>query len=114
MGLPRPDVGRPDHVAPFLCFIGDELAELGGRARKHGAAQFGEARFQLGIGEGGVDFPVELVDDLSRRIPRRANAIPPVCFEGRQDEGAACTNSTPDAAVGRTGGESATALAPRA
>ena len=45
MGLLHPDVGRPDHLAPFLCFIGDELAEVGGRLRKHGAAQFGEARF---------------------------------------------------------------------
>jgi hypothetical protein len=30
----RFDVGRPDHLAPLLCFFADELAEVGGRARK--------------------------------------------------------------------------------
>ena len=28
----RLDVGRPDHLAPLLGFVGDELAEVGGRA----------------------------------------------------------------------------------
>ena len=30
----RFDVGRPDHLAPLLCFFADELAEVGGRARE--------------------------------------------------------------------------------
>ena len=29
------DVGRPDHLGPLLGFVGDELAEFGGRAGKH-------------------------------------------------------------------------------
>ena len=29
--LLRLDVGRPDHLAPLLSFVGDELAEVGGR-----------------------------------------------------------------------------------
>ena len=33
--LLRLDVGRPDHLGPFLGFVGDELAEVGGRAGKH-------------------------------------------------------------------------------
>jgi hypothetical protein len=32
------DVGRADHLAPLLGFLGDQLAEVGGRARKRRAA----------------------------------------------------------------------------
>ena len=32
--LLRLDVGRPDHLAPLLGVVGDELAEVGGRARE--------------------------------------------------------------------------------
>src|SRR5262249_36611414 len=52
---PRLDAGRPDPLAPLLGFLGNELAEVGGRAGKHGAAQFNKPRLQLGIGKGGVD-----------------------------------------------------------
>ena len=31
----RLDVGRTDHLAPLLGFIGEQLAEVGRRARKH-------------------------------------------------------------------------------
>ena len=64
----RLDVGRPDHLAPLLGFVGDELAEVGGRKREHVATQFGKPRLHLGIGEAGVDFPVELFDDLGGRV----------------------------------------------
>src|SRR5262245_34495194 len=36
------DVGRPDHLGPLLSFFGDQLAEIGGRARKHRTAFFSE------------------------------------------------------------------------
>ena len=39
----RLDVGRSDHLAPLLGFVGDELAEVSGRARKHRVAQIGDA-----------------------------------------------------------------------
>src|SRR6516225_4847552 len=42
------DVGRPDNLAPLLRFIGDQLAEVGGRARKHRAAEVSEPRFHVG------------------------------------------------------------------
>ena len=29
-----PNVGGPDHLGPFLGFVGDELAEVGGRTRR--------------------------------------------------------------------------------
>jgi hypothetical protein len=35
----RLDAGGLDHLAPFLGFLGDELAKIGGRARRNSAAQ---------------------------------------------------------------------------
>src|SRR5712672_2708160 len=37
----RLDAGRPDHLAPFLGFDGNEFSKVGGRAGKHGAAPGG-------------------------------------------------------------------------
>src|SRR5262249_23945436 len=31
----RLDVGRPDHLAPLLSFVGNELSKVGGRTREH-------------------------------------------------------------------------------
>src|SRR5262249_45026932 len=60
----RPDVEGPDDIAPLLGFVGDELAEVGGRARKHGAKKPGTPRLAWGVGvyrftprAGGVDAP---------------------------------------------------------
>ena len=44
----RLDVGRPDHLAPLLGFVGDELTEFGRRARKRRATEVGKARLILG------------------------------------------------------------------
>src|SRR5262249_60866205 len=44
------DVGRPDHFAPLLGLVGDELAKIGGRARKQRAAQVSQPRLDFGIG----------------------------------------------------------------
>src|SRR5262249_22359968 len=66
--LLRLDVGRSDHLAPLLDLFGDELGEVGGRARKHSATKIGKPRLHFGVGEGRVDLLIELVDDLSRRI----------------------------------------------
>src|SRR5215471_13306810 len=40
----RLDVEGSDDVAPLLGFVGDELAEVGGRCRKHRATKFGKPR----------------------------------------------------------------------
>jgi len=66
----RLDVEGPDDVAPLLGFLGDELAKVGGRTRKHGAVEIGKPRLDLGIGEAGIDLLVELVDDFGGRAPR--------------------------------------------
>jgi hypothetical protein len=44
-------VGFPDHLAPLLGFLGDELAEVGGRERKHRTAQIDQSRLYRRIGE---------------------------------------------------------------
>ena len=70
-----PDVGRPDHLAPFLGFLGDELAEIGRRPRERRAAQVGKPRLHLGVGKSSVDFLVELVDDFGRGVLGRADTV---------------------------------------
>ena len=72
----RLDVEGPDDVAPLLRFVGDELAEIGWRPLKDRCAQGGKSRLDLGISEGGIDFLVELVDDLGRRVLGNADTVP--------------------------------------
>src|SRR5215831_18385489 len=54
----RLDVGRPDHLGPFLGLLGDELAEVGGRTDERCATQIGEPRLDRGIGEARIDFRI--------------------------------------------------------
>src|SRR5262249_57537756 len=75
-GSLRLDVGEPHHLAPLLGFLGDEFAEIGGRAHEHRTAEVGKARLQLGIDKARVDLLVELLDDLCLRGLRRADAEP--------------------------------------
>ena len=76
--LVRFDIRCPDHLAPLLAVLGDELSELCGRARQHHGAKFGKPRLDPGIGESGVDLFVDLVDNLSRRVLGCAEAQPRV------------------------------------
>src|SRR5262245_42718245 len=41
------DVGRSDHLGPFLRFVRDELAEIGGRAGNQRAAELEQPRLEL-------------------------------------------------------------------
>src|SRR4029077_1297620 len=77
---PGVDVDRPDHFAPLLGFVGDELAEVGRGQRKHSAAQVGDPSLHLGIGKARVDLLVELVDDLGGRALWRTHAVPRAHF----------------------------------
>src|SRR5262245_14429272 len=72
----RLDVGGPDHLAPFLGFFGDQLAELGRRSRQRRAAEVSETGLHLRVVESRVDLLIELVDDLGRRGLRYAKAVP--------------------------------------
>src|SRR5262249_16925951 len=48
------DVGRPDHLAPLLRFVSDELSKVGGGTREHRSSQVGEAFLHVGIGKSGI------------------------------------------------------------
>src|SRR5262249_41594813 len=72
----RLDVGGPDHLAPLLGFLSDELCEVGRLARKRGAAQLGEPRLDLGIGEARIDFLVKLVHYLGWSVLGCSDAGP--------------------------------------
>jgi hypothetical protein len=64
MSLFRLDTGRLDHLPPLLCVVDDEVAELDGRVREWFHPQIGEARLEIGINEGRIDFLVERIDDF--------------------------------------------------
>src|SRR5262249_47449581 len=81
----RAAVEGPDDVAPLLGFVGDEFAEISGRADKRPASKVGKPRLHLGIGEASVDFLVELIDDLRRRVLGYADAIPVARLITRQE-----------------------------
>src|SRR5262245_63685679 len=76
LGSFRLDVGRPDHLGPLLGLVGDELAEIGGGTGERRTSQIEKPRFDPRIGEGDVDFSVELVDDIVRRRLGRGGAPP--------------------------------------
>jgi hypothetical protein len=63
----RLDIGGPDHLAPLLGFLRDQLPEVGGRARQRRTPHVGKARLERGLAKRGVDLLVELVDDLGWR-----------------------------------------------
>src|SRR6266446_9215691 len=84
---PRLDARKFHHLAPLLRFLGDELAEVGRRAWKCGGAPRGEPRLRLGIGERRIDLLVELVNNLGRRVFRRADAGPEARLVARREFG---------------------------
>jgi hypothetical protein len=47
----RFDPRELDYLCPFLRFFGEELAEIGRRARKHLGAQVGKSREPKGSGQ---------------------------------------------------------------
>src|SRR5262245_51359226 len=81
----RLDVCKLDHLAPLLGLVRNELAEIGRRARHHGAAEASKLRLDLAIGEAGVDLSVEHVDDAGGGSFRGAKAKPSVRFVAWQE-----------------------------
>src|SRR3954453_19946105 len=63
-GLAWPRAREPHHLGPLLCFVGDELAELGGRGEQHRGAKLVKPLFDAGICKRGVNFTVELGNGL--------------------------------------------------
>ena len=72
-----------DRLPPLLGFFCDAPSVFGGREGKDQAAEVGKACVRFGIGERSVDPSVELVDDLARRVLRRADAAPCARLEAR-------------------------------
>src|SRR5712692_10327717 len=76
VGLVWLGTGELDHLGPLLCFVRNELAEVGRGKGKHRAAQLGEPRLQLRVDESRIDLLVELVNDLRGRVLRSADPVP--------------------------------------
>src|SRR5262245_55120367 len=75
----RLDVGGPDHLAPFLGFLGDQLAELDRRSRQRRAAEVSETGLHLRVVESRVDLVLSLLTisaDVAFGAPRPYQ-IPP-------------------------------------
>src|SRR5215467_6166384 len=72
----RLDASGLDHFGPPLGIVGDELAEVGGRAGEYFTTEFGHPRLHRRIGDGRVDLPVEPFDDPGGGALGNANAKP--------------------------------------
>ncbi len=57
------DIGYPNDLFPSIRFAPEEFSEIGGRTGQDRAAQIGDARADLGIGQSHIDFLIEPVDD---------------------------------------------------
>jgi hypothetical protein len=57
----RLDAGELDNLAPLFGFLGDELANVGGRTRKYRAAEVSKPRPHHGAGKRRVDLLVSLL-----------------------------------------------------
>ena len=60
----RLDVGRPDHLAPLLGFVGNELPEVYRRHRHRHSAKVGEPRLHLRISQALIVLLIKLINDL--------------------------------------------------
>ena len=74
------DASGADDLAPLFGLRGDELGELGWRARKGPQAQFGKLALERRVRESCVDLLIERRDDLRRRVRRRTQAGPTAGF----------------------------------
>jgi len=68
-----PSIFRALAIDRFVGFVGAELGKLGGRHGHQNAANVGEPRPDLRIGETRIDLLVELVDHVGRRARRCAD-----------------------------------------
>src|SRR5262245_3046501 len=75
-GSVRLRAGELDRLTPLLSFLGKALSILCRREGKHHAPKITNACLDPRISQDRIDLPVELVDDVGRRIPRRTDAGP--------------------------------------
>src|SRR5271168_4911148 len=81
----RLDARELDHLAPLLGLIGNELAEIGWRARKRRATQVGKPCLHLGIGKDRIDLRIQFADDLSGDSLGRDDTEPCARFKARHE-----------------------------
>src|SRR5262249_44525048 len=81
----RLDASELHDLAPLLCLAGNELPEIGGGHWYRNGAQFGKARLDLRVSKRGVNFLVQFVYDLRRRILRCAYATDRARFVPRHE-----------------------------
>src|SRR5262249_45654511 len=75
------DLGLVDHLGPLLGFRHDELLKVARRHRHWHTAEVRKAYLDVRVGESGVYFFVELIDDFARCILGRPNALPSTGLE---------------------------------
>ena len=73
-GSVRLGAGEPDHFAPLLGFLGEELSEFGRRDRQQRTAQIGEPRLQPGIGTARINLAVSPYA-IDKGSPRTSNLL---------------------------------------
>src|SRR5262252_8451303 len=83
----RLNARKLDHFAPFLCFLGDEPAEVGGQSWKHAAAEVSKPLNHFGFSKGYVDFAIELVNYFNGSFLGRAKPRKQTRLVARQEIG---------------------------
>src|SRR5262245_45521492 len=70
------DIRRPDHFRPFFLVVGHQSSQVLRRTWQRFTAKVGQPSFYFGIGKRRIDFLVERVDDLDRRVLGRKKSKP--------------------------------------
>src|SRR5262245_35843571 len=74
-----------DDLSPLLGLFGDQASERSGRERHGRAAELGDARLYLGVGQARADLAVEPLDHVGRRALGRADAGERASLETRHE-----------------------------
>src|SRR5207244_4790787 len=83
------DIGCPDQLVPLVGEIDNVFADLHMGACEYRIAKLGNAPLDPAISKAGIDFHVELLDDLGRRVPWSADSVPPGRIIARHEFGEA-------------------------
>src|SRR5262249_26150300 len=76
------DTGELDDLRPLFGFHSDQRAEIRGGPDNRRQSEIGELRLKPAVGKTGIDFLVESVDDLPRRVAGCAYSEPAARLEG--------------------------------
>jgi hypothetical protein len=68
--------GELDHLRPLFGLISEMPSKVSGRPLERRSAQFSQACIDFGVCQRSIDFLVQLLDDLGRRVLGSANTPP--------------------------------------